>query len=133
MRREEGMELPEPWQLISFFESEPVLLDPDQPWFYNRVTFTLERDGEVIEAGIEPSYRLFALEWKAPDGATRLRLDLNGVDRLAVEEDQVRAVLTASFPESSPLYDLRLQVRPHVSVSWGLDQRGRLRADEVLL
>jgi hypothetical protein len=115
------MELPESWELISFFESEPALLDPDQPWFYNRVTFRLERDGKVIEAGIEPSDRLFALEWKAPDGATRLRLDLNGVDRLAVEEDQGRAVLTASFPESSAFYDLRLQVRPHISVSWGID------------
>ena len=115
------MDLPEPWELISFFEGEPELTDPAQPWFYNRLTFRLERDGEVIEAGIEPSYRLLALEWKAADGATRLRLDLNGVDKLVVEEDQARAVLTASFPESSPLYELRLQVRPHVSVSWGAD------------
>ena len=115
------MELPEPWELISFFESEPSLSDPHLPWFYNRVTFSLERDGDVIEARIEPSYRLFVLEWKAPDGATRLRLDLTGVDRLAVEEDQACAVLTASFPESSPLYELRLQVRPHVGVSWGAD------------
>lgn len=115
------MKLPESWELISFFEGEPALLDSDQPWLYNRLTFSLEREGEVIEVAIEPSSLLLVLEWKEPDGATRLRLDLNGVDRLAVEEDQARAVLTASFPEASPLYELRLQVRPHLSVSWGAD------------
>lgn len=114
------MELPERWELVSFFETEPTLTDPQLPWVY-QLTFSVEREGKAIEAEISPGYGQLAVEWKRADVTTRLRLDLNGVERLAVDEHGERAALVASFVDDSPLHDLRLQLSPHVSVLWGMD------------
>jgi hypothetical protein len=46
---------PEHWELISLFEGEPKLTDPDVPWVYNRIQFSLGRGIERIECAIEPS------------------------------------------------------------------------------
>jgi hypothetical protein len=118
-----SMQLPKQWELIGLFESEPVLTDPNLPWVYNGLTFSVEREGEAIEVEISPSYGQLAVELRRADGTTRLRLDLNGVERLAVDEHGDRAALVASFVDASPLRDLRLQLSPHVSVLWGIDPR----------
>jgi hypothetical protein len=72
-----SMQLPKQWELIGLFESEPVLTDPNLPWVYNGLTFSVEREGEAIEVEISPSYGQLAVELRRADGTTRLRLDLN--------------------------------------------------------
>jgi len=47
---------PEDFELISFFESEPKVLDTDIPWFYNTLTFSLTKGNENLIVHISPAY-----------------------------------------------------------------------------
>jgi hypothetical protein len=117
------MELPQPWELISFFESEPTLLDQGAGWgwAYNRLTFSVEREGDTLKVELEPNDYQLRLEWTRADGTTRLRLSLDGVKRLAVDEHGGREVLVASFADDPLLHDLRLRLSPHINVLWGVE------------
>jgi hypothetical protein len=42
--------LPPEHVLLGFFGAEPEVLDAGLPWFYNRLTFTVERNGDHLTA-----------------------------------------------------------------------------------
>jgi hypothetical protein len=109
------MRLPEQHELIGFFGSEPRLADLDVPWTYNRLTFSTEAGSDTIEVDVSPGFDHLRLLWRQ-DQATRLDLDLNNVEWLAVEETP--PCLVVGFAESLPLGELRLRLGPHVSVFW---------------
>lgn len=45
----------EEWQLLSFFEVEPKLLDADAPWFYNTATYKVEQGPFSLKFSIAPA------------------------------------------------------------------------------
>ncbi|RRB06273.1 hypothetical protein [Larkinella rosea] len=49
-------EFPEDFELISFFEIEPEVLDPDLPWFYNTITFKKIIENETLYCSFSPAY-----------------------------------------------------------------------------
>ena len=55
---------PDDYELISFFEREPELLDFDIPWFYNIITFQREYADEFLYCSFSPSYGLI-IKYKA--------------------------------------------------------------------
>ena len=54
---------PEYYELISFFESEPKLIDPRAPWFYNILKFDYKNDAETVTCIIGPADRDIKIEW----------------------------------------------------------------------
>ena len=74
---------PEQFELISIFESEPVLTDPGLPWAHNRLTFTTERDRDHIQCVIEPGYGVLVLRWSR-EGHTLVDLTVDRVKGLRV-------------------------------------------------
>ena len=55
MGRIESIITAEEWQLVSFFESEPVLAYPDVPWPYTRAEFVSQSEGAIVRCTIHPS------------------------------------------------------------------------------
>ena len=49
-------EFPPNHELLAFFESEPMVFDPDTPWLYNTLEFTTTRDGIEVSCRIVSSY-----------------------------------------------------------------------------
>ena len=46
---------PEEWELLALFEKEPVILDPEIPWRYNRLTFEIQRGGDKFHCAVDLS------------------------------------------------------------------------------
>ena len=113
------MQLPEPYELIAFFEAEPTFQDPQQPWTYNTVTFwaTLSVPEDQFKFELSPSYGHVKMFWRYGE-AHRLALDLNQVENIRVDEDG--RSLVVEFSQSLPLGHLRLRLRPVVYLSWSV-------------
>lgn len=109
--------LPEKWRLIEFFESEPALLDSDQDWFYNCLTFATQRGPDQIVCVIEPAGMVLAITW-IRDGEKLVNFDLRSVSSLEVDAADGREVLIARFDDDF-LLPLRLQLKPRVHLFWG--------------
>lgn len=52
----------EEWQLLSFFEVEPKLDDPDLPWHYNSALYETRIGGYFVSFSLSPSYLDFTLK-----------------------------------------------------------------------
>ncbi len=109
---------PEQHDLISIFETEPEVLDPDVPWFYNRLTFVTHRGSDKVTCVIEPASRILQIDWSR-NGERMVTLDLNWVESLEVVTEQPVETLTARFDPNVPLESCVLQLKPSVYVRWG--------------
>jgi hypothetical protein len=109
---------PDQYELLSLFESDPVLTDAKVPWAYNHLTFTRTIGESRIECEIEPGYETLKFRW-VQHGAEVMDLDLHWVSGLTVECDGGREALVAHFRERSGLLPLRIQFAPSIRVSWG--------------
>ena len=49
-------EFPPDHELLAFFESEPIVLDPDAPWLYNTLESTTVRNDIEVRCRIVSSY-----------------------------------------------------------------------------
>ncbi len=47
----------EEWQLLSFFESEPELLDPQEHWAYNDAVYSVTDCVVELSVSVHPAYR----------------------------------------------------------------------------
>jgi hypothetical protein len=102
--------------LLAFFGSEPGLLDPGLPWFYNQLTFIVEREGERVTCTIEPAEGQITVEWErhgdkvAGISVTKLRtLDV-------ISEEGASCLVAAREPDT---VQLRLWLDPHVRLYVG--------------
>ena len=108
---------PEPHDLISFFESEPIVLDQNVPWVYNRLEFRTKRGPDDFLAVIEPGFEIFKLTWHR-DGKELLSLSLERVCRLDLEMDPGRELLVVGFRRSVGVSELRFQLKPRPHIAW---------------
>jgi hypothetical protein len=106
--------LPEDYELIAFFEVEPVILDPGVPWLYNTLTFLTSRDEFEVRLQISPSYGHLTLHLKLA-GRDLLGLDLQHVDAIRLESRNGDDVL---FVSCEPRSSFALQLKPHVHIFW---------------
>ena len=114
-----GMEpLPRDSELISLFECEPVLTDPDVPWVYNRLRFSLARSNGTLDCDIEPANRTLEVAW-TQDGESRLHLVLRRVRGLEIRPGPEREYLLATFLDDN-LEPLQLQTKPTIAVHWSV-------------
>ena len=110
---------PEEWELLAFFESEPVILDPGIPWRYNELRFETRRGGDTFHCVIVGDYGRIKFQWWYRD-ELRVDLNLNWVRGMTIANGGGRDAMTLSFRDAY-LLDLELQLRPHVCIQWGTD------------
>jgi hypothetical protein len=109
---------PSQHELISLFESEPRLTDPDLPWTYNTLNFELIRGDERVEVEIHPGYEQLAFRWLR--GSDELAIfELRAVKGLEIDQSHETESLVVKFSEGSNLRDLRIRVRPSFHLLWG--------------
>ena len=77
--------LPEDYELLSFFEVEPVVLDKDIPWHYNILTFRTEKNNEKLTVHISPAYGDFEIYWELDD-ELRLHWKLYNIEAIMIEK-----------------------------------------------
>lgn len=110
-------ELPAEYELISLFESEPHLLDPELPWVYNTITFELTRGHDEVTVIIDPGMERVHIRWSR-SGEEVLDVMAEGVARISAEEEPNRETLVLHFHEDLHRDDLRLRVKPEIHLYW---------------
>ncbi len=108
---------PDEWELLSLFEAEPRLHDPDIPWVYNTLSFETARGSDRILCVIEPGYERLDFQWWHNQGR-HLALKLHRVSGLRVVTGGGSEYLVATFRDDN-LSQLRLQLKPTIECEWG--------------
>ena len=107
--------------LVWLFEVEPVG-DSEQGWQeywpYSSVSFTTLRDDYDVMFSINPGYEDVGITLSRDDQAL-LTLTLSRVESVGVERLHGAEELVLRFRDSN-LAPLRLQLKPLVSVMWGM-------------
>jgi hypothetical protein len=113
------MKLPEPYELIELFESEPEVLDKDvDGWYHNTITFTVNRDGDEIVCTISPAYSDLRIKWLQKKRDI-VNLEINNIESLSVIREEGREILCAQFDESLSIRDLYIRIKPDFHILWG--------------
>jgi hypothetical protein len=113
-------QFPEEYELLSFFEVEPSVLDKEVPWIYNIVTFEKIYANETLVCTFSPSYGDLNLKL-IQNGIEKLILNLSFIERVEVLKDTNREHLRIQFKEHIPLIDFLLAVKPEVKIIWGTE------------
>ena len=108
---------PKEWELLSLFEVEPVLTDPDVPWFYNELTFENDFGPDRIRCIIAPAYCTLQFSWWH-HGIECLSLDLHWISGLSVSTESGHEGMTVSFYDKF-LIPLEIKLRPAIACRWG--------------
>ncbi|WP_239614578.1 hypothetical protein [Cohnella mopanensis] len=112
---------PEECEFIDLFETEPHLLDPDSPFFYNHLTYMLERANGIIYFELEPGCHSATFIWKDKNDKTIVDLDLRNIKGLEIEKRNGLEFLRFLFHEDQELKDLIIKTKPEISVLWGTE------------
>jgi hypothetical protein len=102
-------EFPENYELLSFFEAEPTILDPGAPWLYNTLDFATTRDGIEVHARIVPSYGDLTIRLILADHELA-RFVLRQAEALRIICEKQRELLVATFAPQRKLDDFVLQL-----------------------
>ena len=89
--------------MLGFFGVEPQVLDAGVPWFYNRLTFSLETSVDHLTCAIEPAEGHIEVAWRHRT--------------LVVTSEAGISYLLAAQEGNS--VQLRLWLEPHVRVFVG--------------
>ena len=93
-------EFPEDYELISFFEVEPEVLDKDVIWYYNTLTFTIERSDEKVTLNISPAYDDLEIFWERND-ELKIHWKLFQIQSVKIEKkddkEYMRIISTGEF------------------------------------
>lgn len=106
---------PELFELIGFFEAEPVLTDQSEEWYYNHLAFTTVRGRDRIECEMEPSNFLIKLRWYQ-DEKEMLDLILETMTSLTIETQGGLEVMRVRFSSEEGLLIVELKPLIHFSL-----------------
>ena len=109
---------PDDYELISFFEIEPEVLDPEMPWFYNTVTFQKQYADELLYCTFSPAYGDIDLTLVRGQKA-KITLNLHNIDSIEVLKGPNGEHLKVTFHPDTSLNDFLLTLKPEVSIIWG--------------
>lgn len=108
---------PDDYELIDIFESEPIKLNEDMPWYYNELRFVLKRNENDLEITISPSISEIKIRFHN-EKYLIASLHLEDVKGLTIEKENHSESLRILF-EDSLVRDLIVTTKPYISISWG--------------
>lgn len=105
------------WELLSFFEVEPELLDSGEPWVFNGALYRVIHDDVVLTFAVQPSYRDVRLAL-AVNGQTTYELSAMGVDDVLYRKEDGVETIEIRLEER---HSVLLSLKPHLKISqkWG--------------
>ena len=110
--------LPPEHVLLAFFGSEPELLDAGVPWFYNQVTFIVDRQRDRLTCTIQPAYGAIQVRWQR-QGEEVVGVSVTDLRTLEVIVEEGASCLVAV--RDAGRVQLRLWLDPRIRVYVGTD------------
>ena len=106
------------WELLSFFEVEPELLDLTVPWIFNDALYRVSRDSYSFTFAVQPSYRDVRLILSI-NGQIAYELSAMGVDDVIYRKDDGHETLEIRL---DPRNSLMLTMKPSIQIrqDWSL-------------
>ena len=98
--------------LLTFFEVEPTRVNPDVPWPYSELLYTVKRGDFDISFAISPAYRDIHLVVKR-GGDTLYELNALGIDDVRYRKDSSGETLELALTARDSLF---LRLVPEVSL-----------------
>lgn len=111
-------EFPPDHELLAFFESEPTVLTPGDPWVYNTLDFLTVRAGITIHCRLVPSYGKITARLIAY-GEELAKFELRDVEAFRIITSAQQEALVATFAPQMRLDNFALQLKPRVWAGWG--------------
>ena len=108
------MKLPEEYEFIGFFESEPIFSS------YHEVQFFVKRGDDEVAVDIYAPSGKFKITWKNSDRQL-ISMKLTQLDFISIDSLSKDELLTVSGTFSDGSIILKLRLKPFVSVEF--DQR----------
>jgi hypothetical protein len=101
----------EEWELLSFFEVEPQLTDPGDPWDFNTALYVIDTAEWRVEFSVSPWHRDFTLEIDSSRGRffEFTGLDVDDIRVSPDDKDELEIVL-------SPRHKMTLRIRPTLQI-----------------
>lgn len=100
------------WQLLSFFEVEPTLLDSGVPWSFNDALYLVQQGGISLSFAIAPNYRDVRLILSL-GGTQVFEFSGKGVEDVRYEKDGSLEALRIIMHDRS---SLRIRVKPKIEL-----------------
>lgn len=109
---------PEEYELLSFFEVDPKVLDEGIPWMYNSLTFEKLLENETLVCVFSPAYGEVDLKL-IQNGVDKLVLNLSAIDKIEILKEKKQEHLKIKFKEDVPFKNFLLAIKPEVRIIWG--------------
>jgi hypothetical protein len=107
------------WELLSFFEVEPELLDSTIPWIFNDALYRVSLDNYNFTFAVQPSYRDVRLILSI-DGQIAYELSAMGVDDVIYRKEDGHETIEIRL---DPHNSLMLTMKPSIQLrqDWGIE------------
>jgi hypothetical protein len=103
----------EEWEVLSFFEVEPSVLDKGIAWPYNDFAYEVNQGDISLSCAIAPAYRDVRLILKH-NGQKIYELNSVGVDDVKYKKEGDDEILEIII---SPLDTIRLKIKPCIEIN----------------
>ena len=107
----------EEWQVLSFFEVEPQLLDPGDPWPYNDAAYVIERGDHRLSFALAPAYRDVRIVLTF-QGGRLYEFNSMAVQDVLYSDEQGEEALTVVISDRERIV---LRVKPTIELLHSLD------------
>jgi len=111
----------EQWQLLSFFEAEPELLDPAEHWCFNDAVYKTSDGTVTLSFAVAPAYRDIRIIL-SQNGQTLYELNAMGVHDVAYVREFGVEQLAVQISDSDRLL---LSVKPRIVISHKVEDTAR--------
>lgn len=105
-------------ELLAFFESEPTVLTPGDPWVYNTLEFTTVRAEITIRCRLVLSYGEITTLFMV-NGHELAKFELRDAESIRIITSAQQEALVATFAPPLRLDNFALQLKPRVWAGWG--------------
>ena len=112
-------EIPEEFELMSFFENEPKKQDIDVPFYYNLLKYVVTSENERIEVNISPSFGDIEIFWEQNNNL-KFNWRLYDICSLKIEKKDKQEYLVIKF-NAKNISDCYLWVKPNFKIIGGMN------------
>lgn len=105
---------PEDYELIALFESEPIVLDNEIPWYYNYLLFKLIRDGIILGLSMEPACNRINIRMSNERQGTLIEIGYESIRGIEIYKDSFTEGLLILLDDDDPNVTLRLETKPNI-------------------
>jgi hypothetical protein len=107
---------PEEYELITLFESEPIIFDNEIPWYYNYLLFKLIRNGIILDLSMEPACNRINIRMSNERQGTLMEIVYESIRGIEIYKDSFTEGLLILLDDNDPNVTLRLETKPNIKL-----------------